>query len=467
MPKSWPLPAGIQVLESEARGMPVKIYSLPSCKSFFQRVLFGALLGKGSFRFHFPPGEQLCEDLKVMLRAIEGLGGSPELDEQAGLLQVQGRGAGPLTGEVHVGSNGTLLRFILGASAILGADLQVLGDPQIQNRPLGPIADLAQNMGTQLAFGSKPGFVPFQIHASALPAGNFSSKTNPSGKPSGTAIVVDPSAGTQGASGLLIGLAARGICASLRCQTAKGDTHPYVLLTAQALASLGFPNFTQVGGELWLPSPQPKPGEKGGLNGGGARRDILIPRDPSALAFSLVVAALKAEEVFLPGLDAPNAHPDFGILRDLRTLGHEIKFTSEGLHFSGKGVGRGDLWVGDLDLRPDSFPPLALYCLFREGLHELGEAPRLRIKESDRVKVLAEGFREVGVRVAEKEGGLKIWGGGELERTGVGVLDPHGDHRMAMVFLLLRKLAGLEIHVLGGDCVRKSWPAFFQFLKEL
>ena len=388
-----------------------------------------------------------------MLRALDALGGCMHLDEDAGSLLVKGRGPAPLIGELDVGSNGTLLRFLLGASAVLGADLQILGDPQIQRRPLGPIADLAQNLGAQITFGGQPGRVPLHLQAPPLLPGSF---------PRGTPIVIDPSAGTQGASGLLLGFAAKGLSAHILCQTTKGDTHPYVLLTAQALASLGLPTVAQGREGVLLPPRRPN-AEVADVR----MKTIQIPRDPSALAFALVVAAIRAEELFVPGLSAPSAHPDFRILQDLQALGHEVRFSSEGLHFLGRGAGKGDLRVEDLDLRPDSFPPLALFCLFREGVHELGDAPRLRIKESDRVRVLAEGFRRLGIRVQEKEGGLKIFGGACLGNGDQVVLDPQGDHRMAMVFLLLGKLTGLKIRVLGEECVKKSWPEFSDFLERV
>jgi 3-phosphoshikimate 1-carboxyvinyltransferase len=89
------------------------------------------------------------------------------------------------------------------------------------------------------------------------------------------------------------------------------------------------------------------------------------------------------------------------------------------------------------------------------------------MKESDRVRTLARGFDELGIRVEEKRGGLRIWGGLRGRTKDQRILNPEGDHRMAMVFLLLGKLKKQRIRVLEADCVVKSWPGFGKYLRSL
>ncbi len=413
-----------------------------------------ALLEEGERRFRYPVGLELPQDLRVLLQALHVLGGSYERDEKAALLQVRGRGAGPLRGRLDLGSNATLLRFSIGICTVLGGELELDGSPQLRRRPIGPLCALVQDLGAHFSFSQMPGHLPLHFRAPGLRSrGTW-----------GTPIVVDPSAGTQGASGLLLGLAALGRGAHLHCPSAKGDTHPYLLLTGEALEVMGYPACRSEAGTLVLPSRSPRPQPGGRPPAGG---DIHVPRDPSALAFALVVAALQSRECFFPGPLLGVSHPDLRILEDLREMGHECEATPEGLRFRGRGAGAGDLCIQDLDLRPDSFPPLSLLCVFREGVHVLGDAPRLRIKESDRIGTLAQGFRSLGIEVQEREGGLRIRGGWTPKGEGPKELDPRGDHRMAMVFLLLSRLGGLHTRVLGESCVEKSWPSFPRFLKEV
>ena len=389
-----------------------------------------------------------------MLQALESLGGKAELREDQGEVFVTGLGPRPLSGIVDVRSNGTLLRFLVGGITALGGEVSIVGNSQIEGRPLGSVLPLAESLGARFSFAKKPGHVPFHLQAPGIPSQGSHRR--------GTAIVVDARTGTQGASGLLIGLAARGEPARLSCRTSKGDTHPYVLLTVQALKSLGWPPIGSEGGELFLSSGRPR-----SLTAGVKPKALWIPKDPSALAFALVTAAIHSQEIFLPKAAHGEVHPDMSVLQNLQALGHEVCFSREGLFFRGRGPGKGNLHYEDLDLRPDSFPPLALLCVFREGEHELGDAPRLRIKESDRVQTLAEGFRTLGIPVQERPGGLWIQGGRLVPKKGRVRLNPNGDHRMAMVFLLLGKLGGLDVQVPGKECVEKSWVAFEEFLKEI
>ena len=119
-----------------------------------------------------------------------------------------------------------------------------------------------------------------------------------------------------------------------------------------------------------------------------------------------------------------------------------------------------------LDERPDCFPPLVALLSAVPGRHQLGEAPKLRGKESDRIGVLARGLAALGFEVQERPGSLLLSGrrpGSWSPPPGL-VLAPEGDHRMFMAFATLARIHGVELAIAEPDCVAKSWPGFARML---
>jgi len=119
----------------------------------------------------------------------------------------------------------------------------------------------------------------------------------------------------------------------------------------------------------------------------------------------------------------------------------------------------------DLQATPDLIAPLAAVALFAAAPSALRGAAHARIKESDRIAVLCRELRKVGATIAEQPDGLEIEPLTRPPPPAV-VLDPEGDHRMAMAFgLLSLRLPGLIVD--QPDCVTKSFSDFWQVLDRL
>ena len=97
---------------------------------------------------------------------------------------------------------------------------------------------------------------------------------------------------------------------------------------------------------------------------------------------------------------------------------------------------------------------------------EIRDAAELRVKESDRIAVLAENLRRMGARVEERPDGLRVEGR-EAGRLRGAELDPHGDHRMAMAFAVAALGAEGPSLIRDADCVAISYPEFFLALDRL
>jgi len=121
--------------------------------------------------------------------------------------------------------------------------------------------------------------------------------------------------------------------------------------------------------------------------------------------------------------------------------------------------GDGDVQL-DLSDTPDLLPPLILVALFRNGRTSFGGIAHARAKESDRLHVLSDRLRQLGAEIFEEPDRLTV---APARLRGPAVLDPSGDHRMAMAFgILSLRVPGLKIS--DPECVDKSYPAFWQDL---
>lgn len=199
---------------------------------------------------------------------------------------------------------------------------------------------------------------------------------------------------------------------------------------------------------------------------------LSVPGDLSSAAFLLVAAAI------LPGSEvtvtAVGLNPTrTGILDVLRRYGAEVVITAER---EVCGEPWGDVTVRAGDRRPvvvegsgvvrivDELPLVAVLGAFAEGETVLADAAELRIKESDRIATLAAGLTALGATVHVRPDGMTIQGTASLKGA---VVDPAGDHRIAMALAIAALGADGETRIADPDCVAVSYPAFWQDLDRL
>ena len=112
----------------------------------------------------------------------------------------------------------------------------------------------------------------------------------------------------------------------------------------------------------------------------------------------------------------------------------------------------------------DELPGLAALAAMREGGRmTVRGAGELRVKESDRIAMLARGFGNLGIAVDEYEDGFTIHGGPPAG----GEADAAGDHRLAMAFAIAGSRAAKPVHITGADAVAVSYPGFFDELERI
>jgi 3-phosphoshikimate 1-carboxyvinyltransferase len=199
--------------------------------------------------------------------------------------------------------------------------------------------------------------------------------------------------------------------------------------------------------------------------------DIHVPGDPSAAAFWLAAAAI------VPGsrivVRNVNLNPTrIGFVAALERMGADVTIMVES--DDPEPMGRIELRARTLhgiaieaaDVPPivDELPLLGVVAAYAEGTTSVRGAAELRVKESDRIAVLAAGLAALGAEIATVEDGFDVRGGAKLRGATV---DSHDDHRLAMAFAIAALGASDVVTIENAQCVAISHPTFFEDLAEL
>ena len=418
--------------------------TLPGDKSLSHRAALFAALANGQSCI----GNFLVAGVtQAMLDALTALGVSWVLTGTT--LVVNGRGPSGLHSPAHpinCGNSATTLRLLAGALAAAGVPAELDGSIGLRGRPMQRIVEPLQKMGVTIT-ASPQGTAPLRL----------------SGRPAGQRLhAIEyslPVASAQVKSCLLLAaLAADG-------PTILNEPAPSRDHTERMLRSMGVDVVTRrdTSYETRLNPPEP-----------WVLNPLLIelPGDISAAAF-LIVAALitPGSDITIKGV---GLNPDrTGLLDALENMGGNIQVTSLSER-NGEPVGdvrvcysqlMGTQISGPLVVRMiDEFPALAVAAIVAEGITTVSDAVELRTKESDRISALCLEFRKLGVQATETTDGFIIRGG--LPVMG-GVVQGHGDHRLAMALVVAGLAAQTSITVEGVEIIHESFPDFVGTMQAL
>jgi len=185
-----------------------------------------------------------------------------------------------------------------------------------------------------------------------------------------------------------------------------------------------------------------------------------IPSDWSSATFLLIAGAITKSNILLKGLDINDVQGDKVIIEYLKKMGADIKIEKEGIIIKG-----GKLYGVELDLNntPDALPALSIAGCFAEGTTKLYNVAHARIKETDRIKVMAEELSKMGAKIEEMEDGLIIHNS-KIKGTKV---NGHYDHRVVMALVLAGLIADGETIVTTGESINITFPDFVDLMKKL
>ncbi len=402
--------------------------TVPGDKSVSHRAMLLGAIAEGATEVE---GFLESEDCLATLGAMRAMGVAIERPA-AGRVTVAGvglRGLKPPAAPLDMGNAGTAMRLSMGLLAGQSFATTLIGDASLTRRPMERAAAPLRLMGAALE--TTNGRPPVQIRGGTRLQGIE------------YALEV-PSAQVKSAI-LLAGLYADG--ATVVRERAVTRDH-----TERMLRAFGVPVASEPG-RVALEGPAR-------LTGGRIR----VPGDVSSAAFFLVAATLAAREPFLirdVGLNPTRT----GVLEILRLMGADIRVTNARRF--------GDEPVADLEVRAreltgievpralvplaiDEFPVLFVAAAAARGTTIVSGAEELRVKESDRIAVMAEGLATLGIRVEARPDGMLVEGGA----LGGGTIDSHGDHRIAMAFAVAALRASAPIEIRDVANVATSFPGF-------
>lgn len=379
------------------------------------------------------------EDSLATLQAFRDMGVTIEGPED-GFVRIHGVGMHGLQaprGPLYLGNSGTAMRLFSGLLAAQPFDSELTGDASLSKRPMGRVADPLRAMGAVIdtAEGGRP---PLRIRG---------------GNPLTGIHYEMPVASAQVKSCLLLaGLYAEGV-------TSVTEPAPTRDHTERMLEGFGYHVH--------------RDGATASVTGGGKLTAcaIDVPADISSAAFFLVAASIAQDSDLT--LRHVGMNPTrVGVINILRQMGANIEVLEERV-IGGEPVA--DLRVRSAELRGidipedqvplaiDEFPVLFIAATCARGRTVLRGAEELRVKESDRIQVMADGLAALGVETTVTPDGIVIEGG---QTIGGGTVESHEDHRISMSFAVASLRATGPIRI--NDCanVATSFPGFVDLAKQ-
>ena len=377
------------------------------------------------------------EDVLCTLGAFRAMGVQAKGPQQ-GRLSIQGvglHGLRPPAQPLDMGNSGTAMRLMAGILAGQSFDSVLIGDDSLSKRPMQRVSEPLGRMGAHIDTheGGRP---PLRIHGGQKLHG------------------IDykmPVASAQVKSSLLLaGLYAEG-------ETVVTEPAPTRDHTERMLRGFGY-DVRVEGGCVRL-------------RGGGklTAGDIDVPADISSATFFLVGAAISEGSELV--LEHVGINPTrIGVINILKLMGADL--TTENLRtVGGEPVAdlriRGSKLKGihiphdQVPLAIDEFPALFIAAACAQGETVLTGAHELRVKESDRIAVMATGLKRLGIAAQETPDGITIQGG---TLTG-GDVDSHGDHRIAMSFAMAALRASGTVTIRDCKNVATSFPDFVRLAR--
>jgi 3-phosphoshikimate 1-carboxyvinyltransferase len=406
---------------------------VPGDKSISHRYAMLAGIADGVSRLHgYAPGA----DCAATLACLEALG--VRIDRGDGLT-IHGRGLGGLqqpSAPLDAANSGTSMRLLSGLLAAHPFRSVIGGDGSLSRRPMRRVIEPLERMGARIS--AADGRPPLTIDGASLRAITHTPDV--------------PSAQVKSAV-LLAGLHATG-------RTTVIEPAPTRDHTERAFEAFGVHAICH--------------GTEVSIDGGQRLHaiDAHVPGDISSAVFWIVLAAgTPGSDLVVEGVGLNPSRT--GVLEVFRRAGADIEVVHDAPS-DGEPVGSIRIRYGapqTFEITPDEvpglideIPGLAALAAMQPGISmTVRGAQELRVKESDRITMLARGFGALGIAVEEFPDGFTIRGG----PPSGGEADAAHDHRLAVAFAIAGSRARGLVHITGADAVAVSYPGFFDELERI
>jgi len=400
---------------------------IPTSKSHTIRAVTISTLAHGKSIIRHPLASTDC---LAAVGAGRLFGAKCDLRESWDVEGVGGRLQIPVN-VVDVKNSGTTINFFMGTAGLANGTTVLTGDEQIVRRPVQPLIGALQDLGAE-AYSTRNNGLPPVVVRGPLKGG----RTRLRG------IV------SQYVSSLLI-----------HCPLIEKDSEievydvhekPYIQITMRWLdrqgiryeASDDFAHYRVFGGQSYR------------------GQDVTIPGDFSSATFFLVAGSIMDGDITLLGLDMDDAQGDKRVVTYLKEMGARIEVGRDAIRVQG-----GPLKGVELDMAdtPDALPAMAVVGCFAKGKTVIRNVANARLKETDRIAVMAKELTRLGAKVEELPDGLIVH---ESKLKGCPVRG-YGDHRVVMSLAVAGLAIPGQLEVDRAEAVDVTVPNFIELVQKL
>ena len=418
------------------------VVKAPPSKSYSHRAVILASLAKGTSKLY---DMLYSEDTLSSIRVCEALGA--KINRTEDYLEVIGTGGelhNSSTEPIDLANSGTTLRLMTSVSALSDNEVTLTGDDSLQTRPMGLLMDALVPLGVETCSLKDNEKAPILIKP-----GYAGGQTNIMGNVS-----------SQFISSILISspLSKKGVRLYV---LPEFKSRPYVNMTLDIMRKFGVKTLK---GYYLKHENCDKEHQGCRIDEFLVRKqdyvacDYTVEGDYSSASYLLALIAINGGKARIKNLFRDSKQGDKYILDILQKMGATVIRGEDYVEIASEG----NLKAIDVDLSnaPDLLITVAVLAAMAEGTTNTTGVAHARVKETDRIDTTCRELEKLGCKLTEREDGMSITGG-----VTSGVVDSHGDHRLAMAFSLI----GLkhDIEITNGEVFDVSFPNFIEAMAEL
>ncbi|GEK10569.1 3-phosphoshikimate 1-carboxyvinyltransferase [Pseudoalteromonas peptidolytica] len=407
--------------------------TLPGSKSLSNRILLLAALCEGTTKV---TNLLDSDDIRHMLGALSQLGVEVTLEDDNTVALVKGNGGNFISPvePLFLGNAGTAYRPLTAVLAAIPGDYELIGEPRMEERPIGHLVDAMQTLGADIQYLKNKDYPPLKIVGKQLTGGE---------------VEIDGSISSQFLTALLMAAPLFSGDTKIRI---KGElvSKPYIDITIGVMAHFGvhvenhdYQYFVVKAGQQYR-----SPGT------------LMVEGDASSASYFIAAAAIAGGEIEINGVGKQSVQGDIGFAKVMEQAGAHIEWYDERIV-----VRKGQLNGVDIDANaiPDAAMTLATVALFASGKTAIRNIYNWRVKETDRLAAMATELKKVGAHVVEGHDYIEVTPPVNFNFTDV---DTYNDHRIAMCFSMVA-VGGQSITINDPKCTAKTFPTYFSVLESI
>ncbi len=419
--------------------MNIKIYpskvhgtvTAPPSKSVTHRAIILAALARGTSVIK---NALIADDTLHTIDALRAFGVA--IEQKGNTLTITGTNGNlkaPKTA-IDLGNSGTTMRLLTAVSALAKGKTILTGSERLKERPMSDLLHTLRNLGISVVSINEDGCPPIEITGGEIKGGKVKITANLSSQFVSALLLISPFAENE------MEIIVRGLLRS----------KPYINITIQLMERFGGRLHNDNHEVFIVP-----------VNQHYTAQNYSVEGDYSSAGYFLAAAAVTGGNITVNNLNPHSVQGDKYFVEILKKMGCGVKRDKESVSVSQTNSLHGvSIDMADF---PDIVQTVAAVAAYAEGETHITNIGHLTHKETDRIKDTANELVKIGSKTHYSKNSLTIVG----SKPKGGVIDTHGDHRMAMSMAVAALGAKKPTIIKNADVVSKSYPHFFEDLKRI